>query len=348
MSKSYILIFTFGFLSLCSGDQECRKVICQTLNTATTDPNKFECVAFSKEQNSYLIEPCPNGAPANCNIMDISYYNNVTCKAPQKKVGLPGDACEHASDCAPKNDCVNNRCKGLGIGAVCVLNEECDIGTFCGSMKCIKTSQIGEKCSHTMLCDPYATCVKGICTLKYSLPNGTNLTSTEEVSACKSSYCSKPEGYLQCFGGRMLLGYTGQPRMKPFTQNCYYIDEEGEIETTFSECTLSTDGQSVCPPGFGDVTDKFNILAQYAHAKPSCHVSSGFFCQRAYETHKKKYINARIAEIDIDHYETYINNPDCLKQISPYDEYYELKAEAAKLANDPFIILELIQRTNSH
>jgi hypothetical protein len=335
MYKSFILAFALGLLSLCSGRPECRKAICETLNPATTDPNKFVCAAFSVEQNSYLIEACPGGATANCNMKEISFYKNVTCKAPKKNVGLPGDVCDQASDCSAKNECVTNRCKGLGIGATCGVNEECDIGSFCGAMKCTKTAQIGEECSNTMLCDPYATCVKGICTFKYSLPDGTNLTSAGQESACQSSVSSKPEGYLQCSVGRKLQGYTGQPMMKPYDQDCYYTDEEGETEATYSACTFSTDGQCVCPPGLGDLTDKFTILARYAHVKPLCHVTSGFFCNRAYETHKKTYLNARVAQIDIKYYAAYVNPPECVKQISPYYAYYQMKAEAAKLPDDP-------------
>lgn len=243
--------------------------VCANYNNSTSTPNLVlsQCISgqFCDIPKLNLLNLSSFSTTVNCTNYSLGYWSEMS---PGKLVEK--DYCRNSSDCI-SNNCSNNTCVGLSIGQNCTYDSQCGNTAFCNKnlTVCESKVSIGNACSNNKMCPNEAGCLEGVCTLFYSLAEGTLMVNNRLGIFCQSGY-SDYDGY--CEG---LVNYGDAPYLcDPEVNQCTYTTTitQTQVVKNTCVCDFSGSGNAYCMQATN--SNQFNT---YISAKRSL-ISSSSGC----------------------------------------------------------------------
>ena len=213
----------------------------------------------------------------------------VKCELATQKGLKPGDAAEADEWCFSKRRDGDGFCVGNYTNETCAIDIECDVGLYCNktTKKCVAAAEEGFSCAHGQLCQPYLTCYEGSCTKYGALHIGEKVGVSGNAKNCITRYMDS--GTRKCEHGPMLASpiFIENPRLL-----CNYT-YNGKIIVGYPMCGFAVNGSMICPEEEGDLESYWQMLLNYTHLKPLCHVQHAFgFCDRGQTVGCSDYLDA--------------------------------------------------------
>ena len=284
------------------------------------------CATFTESRNSIQLLPCTDTSQF-CNAAESleNPWKNVTCGPPPVAEKYPGDKCGKSSECLSQ-DCSSGTCVGTKIDGDCKLNEDCDLGLYCGLVNntCVPLETTGDcfidyDCGLTSGCNLTAE-VRGTCVPYFSLADGESVACSGSGLnlLCSSGFCNNTHSHLGfCTTAPQSVGQF--PTQCGTDEDC--TDKTGEFHSK-CVCGLNPFGIQYCLPMVGDPQGQAYLAAMKTVLT---HTNLGEVCQTTRRFSDDCWQNlARadslfdpdktyVAAYNYTNYADYINNKDCVK-----------------------------------
>jgi hypothetical protein len=204
---------------------------CSDTEACTAQP--IQMLQYITDSNSY-----------NCEKFDFRVYR------------LPGEDCDHDSDCHStldeKCDPLTKKCIGSLEGDECEDTSQCIAGLYCDRF-CKRLRLKGDKCTSSKQCTNALLCYNGTCSVApYSLPSGTVVPKDDYYPS--SYYCDRMYSYIDENSNAICAELVqvvpeGDEYIKcNYGDTCHY-----KVGTTsvHKDCEygLNAEGQGYCPLG---------------------------------------------------------------------------------------------------
>ena len=338
----FTLSAALTFLPTCTESATCPKYICHV--RPITPSAKAVCALVNRTTSTYSLYSCPPSTPT-CMTSFATGDAAAFCSAPAKPILLPGDACQQDGDCLLDN-CTQGVCLGLSKGDGCLSDAYCKVGLGCwmndsaSNTTCQELIGAQGKCAGGKKCLPGYLCdtVTNNCTSLYSLPDK---TSTSNSDLCVSGFAATlGTGKMECHAGPLLKTYNGSvDSAVPCASviNCIYTYSDQSVSTNLDPdkygcfCGVNEFGFSYCRPGAGDSDFQLSFanIKKYIDQGVNCHIGYGLFCSQMKD--QAHYANAYMGYLYINHYELYVNNTECAKEIYPNYLYWDIVNEGGNV-----------------